>query len=101
MLLEQKRKELINYKQAIDSNNLEQVKITLKSGTDINEPFESGFPSHPLLYACDHLYPKPVAGQIVELLINAGADLSVTDKFNHDAMYHAVNNFMGSANLKW
>ena len=80
----------VNFKQAIDSNNFEQVKIALESGTDVNTHFESGFPDIPLLYACDHLYPKPVAGQIVELLIGAGASLSSTDKFDHDAMYHAV-----------
>jgi len=48
------------------------------------------FPAQPVLYFCHNSRHGSVAGEMLQLLIDSGADFSVTDKFSQNAMYHAV-----------
>ena len=77
---------MIDLKSIIDSHDIELLKIAIKSGVDVNAPMESAFPEQPLLYVCDNSRYSSVATETVHVLIDAGADLSVTNKFGRNAM---------------
>lgn len=80
----------IDLKKILSSNDITQLKAAIESGLDVNVPIESVFPDQPLLYFCNNCHLKPEAGEMLQILIDAGADLSTTDKFDHNAMHLAT-----------
>ncbi len=69
--------------QAIDENNLLAIKCLLEYGADPNIPLQEGYTYAPIFYTLNHISIldediKEIRRGMVRLLIEAGADLSIT-----------------------
>jgi len=80
----------IDLKKILSSNDITGLKTAIELGLDMNEAMHPAFPAQPVLYFCNNSRHGSAAGEMLQLLIDAGADLSVRDKFSHNAMYYAV-----------
>ncbi|CAG9832368.1 unnamed protein product [Diabrotica balteata] len=76
---------------ACEKGILSTVKLLLDAGADINMQNASGWT--PLIYAC-YFIPNVFGSlvELVELLLNRGADVSLTDNFRNTVLHVCVRN---------
>lgn len=77
----QKNQEILDYflREMIDENSVKGVELALKHGANVNHKY---FSDTPLTKSCAYMYDKQAQTKIVQMLLNAGANVDFQDRYD-------------------